>query len=320
VGAAGLIAPRTMGVGYDNIEETLSGTLAGRTLAVLVALKLASWAISLGSGTSGGTLAPLFTIGGGIGALLGSAVSAVAPGLGVDPRIGALVGMAAMFAGASRALLTSVVFAFETTRQPLGLLPLLGGCSAGFFISSLMMKSTIMTEKLARRGARVPSEYAADFLDRVLVRDMCLHAVTTLGARQTVDEVRRWLASGAPGSGHQGFPVVDGSGVLVGVVTRRDLLGTADASMTVRELVQRPPAVAFEDSSLREAADHMVSEGVGRLPVVSRREPRKVIGIVSRSDLLAAHARRLDAARRVDSQRSAALLPLRRRGSAARST
>jgi H+/Cl- antiporter ClcA len=104
-----------------------------------------SWTIALGSGTAGGTLAPLFTIGGGFGALAGAALVYLLPGAGVDPRVAALVGMAAMFAGASRALLASVVFAFETTRQPLGLLPLLGGCSAAYLISLMRMKHTIMT-------------------------------------------------------------------------------------------------------------------------------------------------------------------------------
>jgi H+/Cl- antiporter ClcA len=161
VGIIGYFAPRTLGVGYSNIQEILAGQIAGTFLLVFVILKFLSWSIALGSGTSGGTLAPLFTIGGGLGALLGTLAAQIAPSFGVDPRIAALVGMAAIFAGASRALLTSIVFAFETTRQPIGLLPLLGGCTAAFLISSLMMRYTIMTEKLAKRGTHVPTEYIA---------------------------------------------------------------------------------------------------------------------------------------------------------------
>jgi H+/Cl- antiporter ClcA len=161
VGVIGYFEPRTLGVGYDNISNILAGNFTNVVLLSLVILKFVSWSIALGSGTSGGTLAPLFTIGGGLGALLGILCVHWFPGLGIDPRIAALVGMAAIFAGASRALLTSVVFAFETTRQPIGLLPLLGGCSAAFVISSLMMRYTIMTEKLARRGTHVPTEYIA---------------------------------------------------------------------------------------------------------------------------------------------------------------
>jgi H+/Cl- antiporter ClcA len=150
VGVIGWIAPRTLGVGYDNIEKIIAGNIVGSALLVLVVLKFISWAIALGSGTSGGTLAPLFTIGGGLGSAIGAVIIAVAPSLGVDIRIAALVGMAAIFAGASRALLASVVFAFETTRQPMGLLPLLAGCSAAYLASLLLMRNTIMTEKLAR--------------------------------------------------------------------------------------------------------------------------------------------------------------------------
>ena len=295
VGVCGWFAPHTLGVGYDNIDRILGGDLGGQALLVLCGFKFLSWSISLGSGTSGGTLAPLFTIGGGLGGLLGAVVAAAFPLLGVDVRIAALVGMAAMFAGASRALLTSVVFAFETTRQPLGLLPLLGGCSAAFLISCLLMRNTIMTEKIVRRGTRVPGEYAADFLDQILVSACAAKPVVSLQAADLLSTVRAWIAAGAEGSQHQGFPVVDGKGELVGVLTRRDLLDPRHSEgLRVRELVRRPVAVAFEDSSLREAADLMVQEGVGRLPVVSRQQPRVPVGMLCRSDLLSAHKRRLD--------------------------
>jgi H+/Cl- antiporter ClcA len=171
VGIIGYIEPRTLGVGYSNIQDILAGHMVGTFLMMFVILKFLSWSIALGSGTSGGTLAPLFTIGGGLGALIGTVIAHAFPLLGVDPRIAALVGMAAIFAGASRALLTSVVFAFETTRQPIGLLPLLGGCSAAFMISSLMMRYTIMTEKLARRGTYVPTEYLAVHPEELARRD-----------------------------------------------------------------------------------------------------------------------------------------------------
>ncbi len=171
VGVIGYFEPRTLGVGYYNIRDILSGNIMDAVLLSLVVLKFLSWAVALGSGTSGGTLAPLFTIGGGLGGLLGILCVHWFPSLGVDPRIAALVGMAAVFSGASRALLTSVVFAFETTRQPIGLLPLLGGCSAAFVISSLMMRYTIMTEKLARRGTYVPTEYVAAHPEEIARRD-----------------------------------------------------------------------------------------------------------------------------------------------------
>ena len=212
VGVVGYFAPRTLGVGYENIEQMVTGSIAGRALAVLVTLKLVSWIVALGSGTSGGTLAPLFTIGGGAGALAGGFLAQTFPSLGVDPRIAALVGMAAIFAGASHAVLASVVFAFETTRQPLGLLPLLAGCSAAYLVSLLGMRHSIMTEKLARRGTRIRSEYAADFLEQVLVSEIASTDVVSLSADEAVEEVRDRIAARTPGSQHQGFPVVNGRG------------------------------------------------------------------------------------------------------------
>lgn len=296
VGVIGYIEPRTLGVGYSNIDAVLSGTIVGRALLVLVVLKFLSWSIYLGSGTSGGTLAPLFTIGGGLGSALGALGILIAPQLGVDIHIAALVGMAAIFAGASHALLASVVFAFETTRQPLGLLPLLAGCSAAYLVSLLMMRSSIMTEKLARRGARIRTEYAVDHLSHVLVRDAATREVISLKAGDRLADVRRWLASRAPGTSHQGFPVVDLNQELCGVVTRRDLLDETHADdITIGSLVKRGVVVVYEDNTLREAADHMVRSNVGRLPVVSREAPRVVIGMISRSDLLSAHEDRLDA-------------------------
>lgn len=301
VGIVGVFAPRTMGVGYDNIDAILGGVFSLRVVAFLCVMKFVSWSISLGSGTSGGTLAPLFTIGGGLGAVLGAATAALLPAVGIDPRIAALVGMAAIFAGASRAVLTSVVFAFETTRQPLGLLPLLGGCMGAFLVSCLFMRNTIMSEKIVRRGVRVIGEYVADFLDQVSVRDRATRAVTTLRADQTVGEARAWFESGAKGTEHQGFPIVDASGALVGLLTRRDVLDDgADDDARLGSLVKRPIIAVFEDSSLREAADLMAVEKVGRLAVVDRHDTRALVGIVTRSDILAAHAARIEEASRTE--------------------
>jgi CBS domain-containing protein len=297
VGLIGLIEPRTLGVGYNNISDALSGSVAGQALLVLVVLKFVSWAVYLGSGTSGGTLAPLFTFGGGIGAAIGAGAAAWLPQLGVNVHVAALVGMAAIFAGASHALLASVIFAFETTRQPLGLLPLLSGCSAAYLVALLLHRHSIMTEKLARRGTAAGTEYVADYLGQIRVADAATRQVVTVRGDQTVDEVLAWIAEGDAGATHQGFPVVDGEGLLLGLITRRELQAPAvSGSARLRELLGRPPAVVYEENTLRDAADHMVRENVGRLPVVSRDDPRRITGIISRSDLLTAHARRLDAA------------------------
>jgi H+/Cl- antiporter ClcA len=302
-GVVGLVAPHTLGVGYDNIAGIVDGRLAGGTLAILCVAKLVSWAVALGSGTSGGTLAPLFTIGGAMGALVGAGVSALVPAIGVDVRVAGLVGMAALFAGASRALLTSVVFVFETTQQPTVLLPLLGGCATAYLVSCRLMSHSIMTEKIARRGVRVTGEYAADFLDRILVADAATAPVVSLRDDVRVADVRAQLAAGTLPD-HQGFPVCDDSGALLGIVTRRDLFDPKRPhDAPVRALLRRASIVIHPDSSLREAADAMVRADVGRLPVVARTSPNRVVAIITRSDLLAAHASRLDETHTVEAAR-----------------
>ena len=297
VGIIGYLDPRTLGVGAYNIEMILTGDLIGSSLLVLVVLKFISWSVYLGSGTSGGTLAPLLIIGGGTGALLGQVANAFAPELGLDPHVSALVGMAAIFAGASHAFLASVVFAFEATQQPMSLLPLLAGSGASYLTALLTAKTSIMTERLVRRGIPIQTEYTVDHLAHVSVGEAATRRVDTLAAEDTLRSVRAWISGeGAGGSTHHGFPVVDREGLLVGVVTHRDLLDPAvSPDSRLREVIKRPAAVAYEDNSLREAADHMIRENVGRLVVVDRRRPRYVLGIITRSDLLLAHRDRLEA-------------------------
>jgi H+/Cl- antiporter ClcA len=294
VGIVGYFEPRALGVGYDQITQILSGNLVGWSLVALVVFKLIAWSIYLGSGTSGGTLAPLFIIGGGLGALMGLFGVAVAPMLGISVPVAGLVGMAAMFAGASHALMASIVFAFEVTHQPMGILPLLAGCSAAYLVSVLLMRTSIMTEKLARRGAVVPTDYAVDYLSQLRVHEVMTRDLVTFSGKEAVGAIRERLFQNSPAVSHQGFPVFDEAGQLLGVVTLRDILDPKVTSgMLVLDLIKRPPVVTHQDNTLREAADHMVREGVGRLPVVDRNSG-KVIGIVSCSDLLKAHKRRLD--------------------------
>jgi CIC family chloride channel protein len=288
VGVIGYFYPHTMGVGYDNIEHILRAEIGPETLAIFILMKFISWSVALGSGTSGGTLAPIFTIGGGVGLLLGLMGKAYLPDWGIDPTVCALVGMAGTFAGASRALLASVVFAFETTQQPLGLLPLLAGGTASYLIASYLMRNSIMTEKIVRRGVNVPAEYQPDRLDHVHVADYHSHGAVTLLAGETVAAVMAKLNSSAPEYSHQGFPILDNRGKLMGMVTRRDLLAASQTpDLGIEQLIKRPPITVRAEITLRDAADVMAANDIGRLIVVD--DAGILLGIVTRSDLLRAH-------------------------------
>lgn len=302
VGLLGYFEPRILGVGYDVIRDILLGDMLGWGLLALIVLKFIAWSIYLGSGTSGGTLAPLFIIGGGLGALVGSVAAALWPSLGISIPVAGLVGMAAIFAGASHALLASVIFAFEATREPSGLLPLLAGCSSAYMISILLMRTSIMTEKLARRGTPIPSEYAIDHLALVPVEEAMTREVISVGRDEPLAAFEARFEREAAYLSHQGFPVLDPAGHLVGVITRRDLAHAGPDDLTVGHLITRPPTVTYPTNSLRDAADHMIRERVGRLPVVDR-ETGVLLGIITRSDLLAGHERRLRGTEQIDRSR-----------------
>jgi CBS domain-containing protein len=291
VGVIGWFAPRTLGVGYDNITQIISDQLPLRFIAFLTLMKFLSWAISLGSGTSGGTLAPLLTIGGGAGSLIGSLLLAVCPDSGVDLRVAALVGMAAMFSGASRALLTSVVFAFETTLQPNGLLPVLVGASLAFLAARLLMQNSIMTEKIARRGLRIPADYDPDAFAQASVGGIMEKEVKTLSAGGSLAELAGRIARHDPSiSVHQAWPLLDSAGKLAGIITRSDLIRALDRvgsdGLTLLEAGTSAVVVAYADETVHEAVARMLGHGVGRLPVVSRDNPKTLVGYLSRDNLL----------------------------------
>jgi CBS domain-containing protein len=202
--------------------------------------------------------------------------------------------MAAMFAGASRGLLTSAVFAFETTLQPFGLLPLLGSCTTAYLVSCLLMRNTIMTEKIVRRGVDVPSEYMSDLLLQLRVSQAASSGVTSISADEPVKVIRQRLALAEPNWTHQGYPVVDAEGNLMGVLTLRDFQKAGDGSRLARDLLRRTPITISPDAYVRDAANEMIHHDVGRLVVVDPAHPGKPIGIITRSDVMRAQRKELE--------------------------
>jgi H+/Cl- antiporter ClcA len=216
----GLFEPRALGVGYDAIEDVLDGKLAVVTLAGLAVAKLVAWWLALGSGTSGGTLAPLLLVSACVGGTVGELASRALPGVGISPGAFALVAMAATFGAATRATFASIVFVFELTRDYDAILPLMLATVLADLTARHLLHDSLMTEKLTRRGLRVPADFHADVLRTIDVRDVMTRDVVTmpcdLMVAAAVDEFRRGR--------HGAYPVVDREGRCIGIISRGDLL------------------------------------------------------------------------------------------------
>jgi chloride channel protein, CIC family len=298
VGVVGYFAPRTLGVGYDNIADILSNKFSLHLIGFLCLMKFVSWSIALSSGTSGGTLAPLFTIGSGAGSVLGVFLLWIFPLSGLDVRVAALVGMAAIFAGASRALLASIVFAFETTHQTNGLLPLLAGSTLAYLVARMCMQNSIMTEKIARRGLRIPEDYDADVFVQTTVGSVMDKEVKVLPPDMPVSELADRIAHHDPAiSIHDAWPLVNSDRQLTGIVTRNDVIRslekTGAADLKLSDAGNSALVTVFPDETVHEAVARMLNHGVGRLLVVSRDDPKQMLGYVSRTHLLSTRFRQV---------------------------
>jgi H+/Cl- antiporter ClcA len=301
VGLGGYLQPHALGVGYDTIKSLLNGhydkpgLLWG--LVGLMVVKCLIWSFSLGSGTSGGVLAPLLIMGGALGAIL----SVILPGN--DAALWPLVCMAAALGGTMRSPLTGVVFAIELTHDIHALPAILIACVFSHAFTVLVMKRSILTEKVARRGYHVFREYSVDPLERLNVGDVMATNVRTIPAAAPVQRLVEEFFLGH-GPKHQGFPVLDDDGSLVGIITKADIMdhwikaliegGTTDLALDpiiAYDLIQRKPITVFPDETCRSAVEKMAASGIGRLLVVSPDDPRKLVGIVTRSDLLKPRAR-----------------------------
>ncbi|HEX5031115.1 MAG TPA: chloride channel protein [Candidatus Eisenbacteria bacterium] len=297
VGIGGLFFPRALGVGYDTIGDLLQGSVAGPVLLAILGVKALIWAVSLGSGTSGGVLAPLLMLGGALGGI----EAWVLPdrGAGFWP----LVSMGAILGGTMRAPLTGIVFSLELTHDVNMLLPLLVAVSIAHGFTVLLLKRSILTEKISRRGFHLSREYATDPLEILFVREVMRADVAALPPRLSFPELDRSLHV-VPGSAPQRlFPVVDANGRLDGVVTRYELTVLADgprtdAAVELEGILRADPVVAYPDEPLRVTVHRMATTGLTRFPVVERGPGRRLVGMVSLEDLLRARVYHLEAEHR----------------------
>lgn len=293
VGIVGYFAPRTLGVGYYNIIDILSGTMSIHILLSLCILKFISWAISLGSGTSGGTLAPLLIIGGATGALLGSLIIYWFPASGITLPLAALVGMSAMFAGASRAFLTSIIFALETTGQSNALLPLLATCTTAYFISYFIMENTIMTEKIARRGVKTPHAYEPDVLEKLTVEQVLTDNGMVISEENSIREVREWLIREQNFKSNY-FIISSNERVYKGILSSSNLFSNHHSQENlIGTLIKHNGIYIGLNDTLLTAVETMAKENIDVLPVVSK-ENTKIIGILSYRDIIATYKYGID--------------------------
>ena len=290
VGIGGAFNPQILGVGYDTIRALLGGTLVGRALLELLVGKTLIWCIALGSGTSGGVLAPLLIIGGALGALEAHWIP-----IG-DPSLWAMISMAAIMGGTMRAPFTAIVFILELTHDVNVMPALLVGCIASHAVTVLLMRRSILTEKIARRGHHIAREYSVDALERLRVRDVMDPDPATVPASMPVADLASRIARGDPAlTHHHALPIVDEDGSLAGIITRSDILrslGTTER--TVLEAGSRELIVAYADETLGSATARMLRRNVGRLPVVNRDAPQEIVGYLGRPNILAARLRELD--------------------------
>ncbi len=286
-----------LGIGYNTISDILNDRLPLQILFLVMIFKPLALMISLGSGTSGGLLAPMFMSGAALGSVFALLVNKIVPGANLVPGAFALVAMAAVFGSASRATFTFILFAFELTRDYNAILPLMLACVIADGVAILLMHDTsIMTEKLARRGLRVHQDYEADVLQQSSVMDVMIREVPTLRAEMKVTELADRIARNDPAvTQHQALPILDGDGRLVGIITRGDVLralDNGDQEKTVLEAGNDALIVAYPDESVHEAINRMLYYNVGRLPVVDRADPQRLVGYLGRSSVMQARSQR----------------------------
>ncbi|MDH6276156.1 CIC family chloride channel protein [Rhizobium leguminosarum] len=282
IGLGGLIEPRAMGVGYDIIDGLLNNRLLAPAVMSILLVKTVIWLFALSSGTSGGVLAPLLIFGGALGWLVGLLMP------GNDPGFWALLGMAAMMGGTMRAPLTGTFFAMEITGDVSALVPLLAATVVAYAVTVLLLRRSILTEKIARRGQHITREYGVDPFELSRATEIMISDVDTLPVTMTVGEACDFFASQQ--KTHRIYPVVDAAGRLAGVISRADALlwqGNPDlASQTLAENVTDDSVpVGHPDDTVAFIADLMLSTGDGRIPIVDPTSG-KLCGLIARKDLL----------------------------------
>lgn len=289
VGLVGLSLPQIQGVGYETIEKILGGEeLALGLLFALLLAKLVMTPVSIGGGFMGGVFAPSLFLGASLGGGFGRLAGSLFPSLGIAPPAFAMVGMAAVLAGAVHAPLTAILLLFEMTHDYRIILPLMFAVAVSLAISQLLQRDSVYTLGLARKGIRLERGRDVELLQAIKVADVMQTEITTLQETLCVTEASQVLVK----TRHHGLPVLNGQGDLIGILTVQDVdrvLANGGGDRPVGEICTRDLMVAYPAETIGAVLRRMSPRDIGRLPVVEPSNPRRLIGVLRRSDILRAY-------------------------------
>ena len=291
LGVVGYFFPRVFGPGYATIDDILNVRMALTAVVLLLVFKAAVVLLSLGSGTSGGTLAPMFMISAAIGSTFAMVVNYFVPSAHLSVGAYAVAAMGALLCACARATFTFMVCAIETTHDFHAVAPVILVCVVADAIAIRFMPHSIMTEKLAKLGFGAAQDYEANSLKQLRISDVMVRDVVTVEPRETVREVADRFSQGdLRASRHQALPIVDSAGQLQGLVTQGDLLRALqedpEGKMCVLDAGARSLVVAYPDERVFDAVTKMLENNIGRLPVVDREDPRAMVGYINRANVM----------------------------------
>jgi len=292
VGVIGLFYPRVLGMGYDVITDALNNQFTFKLLIILLFLKILTFSLSLGSGGFGGTIIPSLFTGTMLGEAFGTVVNVLYPGMTAGPGAYALVGMGAVFAGTTRAPLTAILILFELTRNYNLILPLMFACVLSNVMSNALYPESIFTEGLRRKGIKIREGREVDIMTSILVKDAMVTSVQTVSEEKSVETLEAHMRV----SRHIGFPIVDSKGKLSGIVTLSDLrnkVKSGEISKKIGDIATRNVEVAYPDETLDAALKRLASKQIGRLPVVDKEDKTKLLGLITRSDIVNAYNKKV---------------------------
>ncbi len=293
IGLIGLYFPQIFGVGYEVIEDSINGKIALGVIIILIFLKIIATSVTLGSGGSGGIFAPSLVVGALLGEAFGHLVKFVLPGMNIPPGAFALVGMAALFAGTAHAPISAILLLFEMTGNYKILPPLMISCVISAILVRWRLKYSIYTMKLIRKGIDIEKYKQTDVMESISVSDAMITDMITVLQSDTVRDTGLMIKS----TNHRGFPVLDENGKLVGMVTRKDInkaLGKGDDKSEIKKVMARNLTVCYPNESLKTALHKMAEKNIGRLPVVERKNPDRIIGLITRKSMISTYNKVLE--------------------------